>query len=154
MKTFTIILILLFSLTVKGQLSFNLGVVDIENTLEGANLSYQVGYTQFFESFGAGANYRYIGYSGDNYHGGDVFVKYRLDEEFYRLDVGGGVNWTPELSEVSPMLTVTNSFKIEDGFYVNLVFENIFRERSETFFGVGISLDVKLNRDYRKIRFF
>jgi hypothetical protein len=153
----------IFSITARAQMHLNVGVVDIEDRLGGSTMTWNTGYTHFFGDIGGGANVRYTGIRGDGYYGGELLAKYRFDEQRYRFDAGLGGGYNFNEGDVYPVATIRNSFKLGDGTWLNLDFDNTYRNskdvlrsgwRLETYLMIGVSLDVdSIGRNvYRKLK--
>lgn len=146
-----IILMILLPMAVSSQLHINVGVVDIQKRMDGNTLAWEAGYTQFLDRIGFSANARYTGVVGDNYYSLESYLKIRVADRGYRLDVGGGAGWNLDEHDFYPMAHIRNSFRIDEGTWINIDFDNAFRKsqdwnggglRSETYLMLGIGLDV------------
>ena len=169
MKTIKYILLAiacLLSISMGAQLHMNVGVVDIQDRMDGSTISWDVGYTQFFDRVGFGANVRYTGVMGDNYYTAELNLKQRvINEEVYRFDWGLGIGYNFDDYDVHPLATVRNSIRIDEGTWINIDFDNAYRQskdfngggwRFETYLMFGISLDVTRvgQRNLKKIKRF
>lgn len=154
-----------FSLTARAQLHLNVGVVDVQDRMDGSTLAWDSGYTQFFGRTGVGANIRSTNMAGDNYYTGEALLKYRIGENRYRLDIGAGAGYNFDDRDLHPVATVRNSFRLDEGTWINIDFDNSYRNsrdwnaggwRFETYLMVGIGLDVTRlgQRKLKKIKRF
>lgn len=156
--------LLLSSSAMFGQVHLNVGVVDIQNRMDGASLGWNVGYTKFFNRVGFGASYREASFYGDNYGTIELNIKQRVvDERIYRFEWGIGAGYNLDEFDVHPISYVRNSIRIDEGVWVNLDFDNAYRNskdwngggwRFETYLLVGFSMDLKWQSRLKKIKRF
>lgn len=158
-------ILLLFPLLISAQqLHLNVGVLDIQDRRDGTALSWNVGYAHYFKSFGVGTNYRYSQMLWDNYFTAELTLKYRVEERNYRFDAGVGAGYNFDDFDIHPLVTLRNSFKIDEGTWINIDLDNAYRNskenygggwRFETYLLVGLSLDVDwVKKPRRPKRFF
>lgn len=140
---------LFFSVTARAQLHVNVGVVDVSGRLDGTNLAWDTGYTHFMGRTGAGANLRYTSTLSGNYYTAEALVKHRVSDGGYRLDAGAGTGYNFDNGDIHPLVVVRSSFRLEEGTWLNLDFDNSFRKvagqgkwRTETYLMVGLSVDI------------
>lgn len=158
--------ILLFcSMSIHAQLHLDVGFVDVQDRMDGNVIAWQIGYDQFYGHYGFGANVRYTGINGDNYYTSELYAKYRLVDNLYRLDLGGGAGYNFDDLDIHPIVSVRNSLRLEEGTWLNLELANAFRNskdwngggwRSETYimFGIGVDVTRMGQRKLKKIKRF
>lgn len=162
MKT---LIAILFPIIAFGQIHLMGGVVDIQDRMDGSALAWDAGYTQFLGKFGMGANFRSTQIMGDGYYTLEGNLKYRVvNERIYRMDISGGVGWNLDESDIHPVVGLRNAVRIDEGTWLTFDFDNSYRNsqdfsgggwRFETYLLVGLSLDVKWQKNLkRKKRFF
>ncbi|MBO0323510.1 hypothetical protein J0X14_14470 [Muricauda sp. CAU 1633] len=161
MKTLTLIL---FPFLVSAQIHLNIGIVDIQDRLDGNTMAWDVGYSQFFERVGIGANFRSTQIKGDGYFTLEGNVRYRMVEErIYRSEISAGAGWNLDEHDIHPIVGLRNAVRIDEGTWLTVDFDNSYRNsqdwngggwRFETYLLIGISLDVKWQRNLRKRKRF
>ncbi len=142
------LLIYILPLIASAQIHLGVGVVDISDRMDGNTLTYHMGYRQGFGDFGLGFNHRYTGVWGENFRSWEFRGSYRVSRTAnYRLELGAGAAFNQKNKDVYPVIRVRNAFKISDGIYAALDFDNSFRYRNESYLSVSITLDYDFIKD-------
>lgn len=136
MKTI-LITILFFALSMNAQVHLNSGYVSLDNLVEGNQLNFSFGYTEFItQNFGITASWRSTHALNGHFTSYDFLQRYRTENRGHRFELAGGVNLNSAHGKARPMIHIRNSFRIRQKVFISLDFDRIFDFGSYIMLGV------------------
>lgn len=164
MRTIITLFTLLLPLVLFSQLHLSAGIVDVQDRLDGNAFAWDVGHSLFFNKVGVGGNYRSTRIKGDSYYTLEGNLRYRfVDDMIFRTEITAGAGWNLDEHDIHPIVGLRNAVRIDEGTWLTVDFDNSYRNsqdwngggwRFETYLLVGISLDVKWQKNLRKRKRF
>lgn len=140
------LLIYILPIFTYAQLSLSAGIVDLQNTLEGQQMNFTVGYTEWIHNgIGVGANYRWTHTEFENFKSFDFLGKFGIEQKGYRVDFSGGVNYHQKDWRFRPMVGIRNSFSIDELVWISIDLDHVLN--IGTYGMLGINLDTNLFKE-------
>lgn len=145
------LLIFLIPILTYAQITVNTGIPRINNWEDGEGaFAWSVGYEHYSKSgIGAAFNYRDTAMMGANFSSIELKTKYRIGNNWYRFEFGGGLGQNLVVKDIYPVVHLRNAFKLTKFSWIIIDLDNSFRTKfghNEMYFTAGFAFPFDITK--------